>query len=221
MDDLEELVDRGEGVNFIPCVKWVQRGVAKTMPEKVKLTQEELSAVIEKTQKELDVTEKEENDEEEENEGEEVIEEQDDQDIVQKYGLDNYDDENDEEDKGDLANLISHANPRDDPYLVNPDMDDDLSDIEDYTIKDSDNLLLVGHVDGNAAVLEVYGRLKSFAFPEHTGAKIHNLSKNSHFENLTIHKIRIFKISFFTKFTFSKFHFFTKFTFLKSHFTIS
>ena len=41
----------------------------------------------------------------------------------------------------------------------------------------------------------------------HTGAKILNLSKNSHFENLTFHKIHIFKISCFTKFTFSKSHF--------------
>ena len=36
----------------------------------------------------------------------------------------------------------------------------------------------------------------------HTGAKILNLSKNSHFENLLFHKIHIFKISFFTKFIF-------------------
>ena len=39
----------------------------------------------------------------------------------------------------------------------------------------------------------------------HTGAKILNLSKNSHFENLTFHKIHILKISFFTKFTFFKY----------------
>ena len=41
----------------------------------------------------------------------------------------------------------------------------------------------------------------------HTGAKILNLSKNSHFQNLIFHKIHIFNISFFTKFTFSKSHF--------------
>lgn len=168
MDDLEELVERGEGVNFIPCVKWVQRGAAKSVPEKVKLTQEELSAVIEKTQQQLNVAEEEEEEENEvkgeEEDEEEVIEEgsDQDQDIVQKYDLDNYDDEDESTSNQDLGNLISHANPRDDPYLVNPDMEDDQSDIEDYTIKDSDNLLLVGHVDGNAAVLEVYGNLDLF-----------------------------------------------------------
>ena len=41
----------------------------------------------------------------------------------------------------------------------------------------------------------------------HTGAKILNLSKNSHFENLAFHKIHNFKLSFFTKVTFSKSHF--------------
>ena len=53
MDDLEELVERGDGVNFIPCVKWVPRGAAKAVPEKVKLTQEELATVIEKTKKNI------------------------------------------------------------------------------------------------------------------------------------------------------------------------
>ena len=159
MDDLEELVERGEGVNFIPCVKWVHRGAAKSVPEKVKLTQEELSAVIEKTQRQLDVAEEEEVEENEEkgDDDDEVIEEG--SDIVQKYDLDNYDNEDESTSNQDLGNLISHANPRNDPYLVNPDLEDDQSDIEDYTIKDSDNLLLVGHVDGNAAVLEVYGNL--------------------------------------------------------------
>ena len=41
----------------------------------------------------------------------------------------------------------------------------------------------------------------------HTGAKILNLSKNSHFPNLIFHTIHIFKISVFSKFTYSKSHF--------------
>ena len=38
----------------------------------------------------------------------------------------------------------------------------------------------------------------------HTGAKIRNLYKNSHFENLSFDKIHIFKISILTTFTFWK-----------------
>lgn len=38
--ELEEISERGEkgGINFIPCIKWVQRGVAKSQPEKVRKT---------------------------------------------------------------------------------------------------------------------------------------------------------------------------------------
>ena len=41
----------------------------------------------------------------------------------------------------------------------------------------------------------------------HTGAKILNLSKNSHYENPIFYKIHILKIQFFTKFTISNSHF--------------
>ena len=39
MDEVEDLFEKGEGngINFIPCVKWVQRGVAKSEPEKVRI----------------------------------------------------------------------------------------------------------------------------------------------------------------------------------------
>ena len=52
---------------------------------------------------------------------------------------------------------------------------------------------------------------------KHTGAKILNLSKNSHFENLTFHKIHISKILFFTKFTLQKSHFSQNSHFSKSN----
>ena len=50
------------------------------------------------------------------------------------------------------------------------------------------------------------------AFKQHhskkqTGAKILNLSKNSHFESLIFDKIHIFKASILAKFTISKSHF--------------
>ena len=84
-----------------------------------------------------------------------------DDDFEKRYNMDAYDDEDDDNTLS-LANLMSHANPRDDQYLVNPDMDDDQSDIEDSNIKPTDNLLLVGHVEGNASILEVYGKIFCF-----------------------------------------------------------
>lgn len=45
--------DAPSSVNFIPCVKWVKKGVAKQIPEKVQLTEEELQEIISETRTEL------------------------------------------------------------------------------------------------------------------------------------------------------------------------
>jgi periodic tryptophan protein 1 len=46
---MEEEEGSDSKINFVPCVTWVRRGVAKPEPERVKLTQEELAAVISQT----------------------------------------------------------------------------------------------------------------------------------------------------------------------------
>ena len=64
-----------------------------------------------------------------------------------------------------IGDLIVHANPREDPYLVDPDLDDDESDVEDFEIKPTDSLIVTGHVEGSAAILEVYGKITRHVFP--------------------------------------------------------
>lgn len=44
-----------------------------------------------------------------------------------------------------------------DPYITVPESDDNDSEKEDDIIKPDDNLVLLGHVDGDASILEVYG----------------------------------------------------------------
>ena len=175
MDDLETVPDK---INFVPCLKWVRRGKAKARPDKVQLDQSELAAIIEQTKSKLEESERdiEDDDEEEENEAQNGEEKMDsekvkqesvvkvkvgdgDRDIETEYDLDKYD----EDDKGGgggdalfgIGDLV--FDPRNDEYQQEGDEADDASDEEDFEIKPTDNLILVGHVEGDASLLEVYG----------------------------------------------------------------
>ena len=178
MDDLENVPDK---VNFVPCVKWVRRGKAKARPDKVQLDQSELAAIIEQTRSKLEESERdaEDDDEEEEDEneaqnGEEKMDsekvkqesevkvkvEDGERDIEAEYDLDKYD----EDDKGGGASAFGIGDlvfdPKDDEYQQEAVADDDASDAEDFEIRPTDNLILVGHVEGDASILEVYGKIK-------------------------------------------------------------
>lgn len=103
-------------------------------------------------------------------------------DIDRRYNLDTYEDE--EEDDLDtleqraggtdavlalgLADLVVHASNADDPYLDRNAGDQDSDDERDnMTIRETDNLLLIGHVDGDAPLLEVHIHNEEDFFPHH------------------------------------------------------
>merc|ERR1719186_1452326 len=65
--DFMDLEKTQANINFIPCLTWVRRGVAKPDPERVKLTSDELTAVIKQTKKDLTELENESEGEEKEN----------------------------------------------------------------------------------------------------------------------------------------------------------
>lgn len=54
-----------------------------------------------------------------------------------------------------IANIVSFGADGRDPLITNDDDDD--SDKEDDIIKSDDNLVLIGHVEGDASILEVFG----------------------------------------------------------------
>jgi len=147
-------------INFIPCLKWVRRGVSKPEPERVKLSKEELIQVIEQTKGNIEgLNNEDSSDEKEEPEIKDESRVKSDRDIMAEYGLDDYDDEEEDEKACKLfglGDLTVYANPSDDPYLDQDQPDEDEEDLEDFKIRATDNLILAGHVEGDAATLEVY-----------------------------------------------------------------
>lgn len=165
-DDFEEA-----GLNFISCMAWVRRGVPKLVPDKVELSQEELEQLIGKTKGELAALEEEEGDakeseEDDDNEMQEDAEEKDgakdkkekimneDEKIDAEYGLDDYDDDEDNVMMG-MENLTVFANENEDPYVTEA-KDDDSEEEGDFNLLPTDNLIAVGHVEGDAAILEIH-----------------------------------------------------------------
>ena len=165
--DFDDDEKSGSHINFIPCVTWVRRGVAKPVPERVKLTTEELAAVINQTKNDLAELENDSDNEEAKTEASEVkVSEKKDkteEDIIDEYGLADYDEEQETPEGGSkllgLGDLTAFADPREDPYLSQLDKNvggEDEEDIEDFNIRSTDNLILAGHVDGDSSTLEVY-----------------------------------------------------------------
>jgi hypothetical protein len=68
-----------------------------------------------------------------------------------------------------LKNLSVFGNPADDPLLKDSHdqarEEDELSEVENHRILPDDNLIAVGHVENDAAILEVYGKFLS-ALPD-------------------------------------------------------
>lgn len=56
-----------------------------------------------------------------------------------------------------LGTMAVHASNDEDPLVTLKDEQDDDSETENHAILPTDNLIAVGHVEGEAAILEVYG----------------------------------------------------------------
>ncbi|XP_039956281.1 periodic tryptophan protein 1 homolog [Bactrocera neohumeralis] len=141
-------------IDFVPALCFVPRGVAKERPEKIVLTQSELARIIEDTKSTLA------EDGEDDDDDDEDIDHEDDMEIDDEaaasagnrnpddeFGFDNYDAEGTSK-TADIASVVD-ANEQ------LPDEDND-SEAEDEIIKPTDNLILVGHVQDDAASMEVW-----------------------------------------------------------------
>lgn len=159
-----------ESVNFITCAVWVPRGAAKTNPDKVEISKEDLARIIAQTKDNIQELEevKEEDYEALENEAsgtpgtsKKALREDDTIDFDSRYQLKDYDEEDEGEDKMEqllqLGSMAIHASNEEDPYVtVKDDQEENDSEVDNHAILPSDNLIAVGHVEGEAAILEVY-----------------------------------------------------------------
>ena len=55
-----------------------------------------------------------------------------------------------------IENLAVFSDEAQDPYVTNPE-DEDSEEEDDFNLLPTDNLIAVGHVEGDAAILEIYG----------------------------------------------------------------
>ncbi|XP_053964649.1 periodic tryptophan protein 1 homolog [Anastrepha ludens] len=149
---MEEEGPQEASIDFVPALCFVPRGVAKERPEKIVLTQSELARIIDETRSHLQDEGEYDDDDDEDNEDEMEI----DNEPVPSGGNRN------EGDEFDFANYDNEqaSNTADisavvDPTEQLPDEDND-SEAEDEIIKPTDNLILVGHVQDDAASMEVW-----------------------------------------------------------------
>lgn len=66
-----------------------------------------------------------------------------------------------------MENLAVFSDEKEDPYITNQDAASDSEDDDDFNLLPTDNLIAVGHVEGDAAILEIYGKqaLSNTSFP--------------------------------------------------------
>ncbi|OAD54395.1 Periodic tryptophan protein 1 like protein [Eufriesea mexicana] len=138
-------------MNIISCTAWVKKGVASTNPQKVELSPKELEQIIKQTQSELqDATS--DQDEEHNKEGKSEIESESNISKLDEYNFDKYDDESDNI-HCNISNIATFETNGKDSFIIGSDDD---SEKEDDIIKSDDNLVLVGHVEADASILEVF-----------------------------------------------------------------
>ncbi|XP_053970552.1 periodic tryptophan protein 1 homolog isoform X1 [Hylaeus volcanicus] len=139
-------------MNIIPCTTWVKKGVAATNPEKIELTTHELEKIIKGTQSELQSDGSDSDAEDDDTTPKCKTKSKLDTSQADEYDFDKYDEES-----GDvhcnIGNIASFGKHGKDPLVTG---DDDDSEKEDDGIKSDDNLVLVGHVEGDASTLEIF-----------------------------------------------------------------
>ncbi|XP_011869774.1 PREDICTED: periodic tryptophan protein 1 homolog [Vollenhovia emeryi] len=139
--------------NVISCTAWVKKGVAAAVPEKVELRPDELEKIIKETQAALASDD----DSDGEAAASKTQSNTESKGESSTAGTDEYNFKTYDNESGDMychiSNIATFGKSGKDPLITN---DEEDSDKEDDIIKADDNLVLFGHVEGDASILEVF-----------------------------------------------------------------
>ncbi|XP_032523202.2 periodic tryptophan protein 1 homolog [Danaus plexippus] len=141
-------------VSLVSCMHFVRRGIAKPVPEKIELTENELEKIIKQTAEDLRLTEAGDDQSGEEDEAAQSIREPP-ANPNDEFDFEHYDQEDSSNPVG-IGTIATLPNLGDLSENIQIRTEGPDSDEEDDIIKPDDNLLLVGHVETDASVLEVY-----------------------------------------------------------------
>ncbi|XP_065072087.1 periodic tryptophan protein 1 homolog [Rhopilema esculentum] len=141
---------------MLTCAAWVKKGIAKETPDKIELSKEDVEELMNETKQRVkDDEEKLKGTSEEEGIKNTIINDEED-DAIDEYDLENYDEEDDGEmmTGAGMAGLTYFASNEDDPYITMKNIEDE--DRDDFLIKPNDNLIAIGKMEEEYCNLEIY-----------------------------------------------------------------
>lgn len=142
-------------LNFVSCVSWIPKGVAKEVPNRIQMSKEDIQMKIEQNKQQLRQIDPESVDEDMDQDVENENVSAEERQIIDRYNLNDYDDDDDDT-ALNHSELVVFTDNNQDPYLNNEEeFSDDEMEKQDFKIMPTDNLLLAGHIEENSISLEV------------------------------------------------------------------
>ncbi|CAP22829.1 Protein CBG01808 [Caenorhabditis briggsae] len=151
-----------EGVLMVSDLSWIQRGVAKEIPDKIKLNDEELKKLIEgalpeSTDNDTDGDEEEDEDKKEGIRGRDVEMKDEESDFEKKY-MQGYNEKEEGEEEGEdgMKGIAMYSTNKDDPYVTEQVDSDEEEEKEEIMVRKDDNMVAVAKIDKGDYTLECY-----------------------------------------------------------------
>uniref|UniRef100_A0A1I7TE75 WD_REPEATS_REGION domain-containing protein n=1 Tax=Caenorhabditis tropicalis TaxID=1561998 RepID=A0A1I7TE75_9PELO len=154
-----------EGVLMVSDLSWIQRGVAKEIPDKIKLNDEELKnliegAIPESTDIDTDLDDGEEDSEQQKLKGirgNNVELQNEETDFEKKY-MKGYTEETTDEQAGEdgMKGIAMYSTNKDDPYVTEQVDSDEEEEKDEIMVRKDDNMVAVAKIDKGDFTLECY-----------------------------------------------------------------